>query len=226
MILLIDNYDSFVFNLARYFQRLGQSTHVVRNDAIDVAAIRALQPQAIVLSPGPCAPQQAGCSLDVVRRLHTEVPMLGVCLGHQAIAAALGGEVVRGAEPVHGSSSEVYHDGRGIFQGLPSPMNACRYHSLVVREASLPASLEVSARTIDGVVMALRHRVLPVVGVQFHPESILTEYGYELLTGFLRLAGLAVPAVPAMRYVELAPVVPQPLPMAVRPVPFTPPSAV
>jgi anthranilate synthase/aminodeoxychorismate synthase-like glutamine amidotransferase len=226
MILLIDNYDSFVFNLARYFQRLGQSTHVVRNDAVDVAAIRALRPQAIVLSPGPCAPEQAGCSLEVVRRLHAEVPMLGVCLGHQAIAAALGGEVVRAAEPVHGSSSEVYHDGRGIFQGLPSPMNACRYHSLVVREASLPECLEITARTIDGVVMALRHKVLPVVGVQFHPESILTEYGYELLTGFLRLAGLAAPPAHSMPYVELAPVVPHPLPMAARPVAFTPPSAV
>jgi anthranilate synthase/aminodeoxychorismate synthase-like glutamine amidotransferase len=226
MILLIDNYDSFVFNLARYFQRLGQTTHVVRNDAIDVDAIRALQPQAIVLSPGPCAPQQAGCSLEVVRKLHAEFPMLGVCLGHQTIAAALGAEVIRAAEPIHGSSSEVYHDGRGIFQGLPSPMNACRYHSLVVREASLPTCLEVSARTIDGVVMALRHTDLPVVGVQFHPESILTEYGYELLTGFLRIAGVSVPAMPSLRHVELAPVVPQPLPMAARPVAFTPPSAV
>ncbi len=205
---------------------MGQTTHVVRNDAVDVAAIRALNPQAIVLSPGPCAPEQAGCSLDVVRQLQADVPMLGVCLGHQAIAAAMGAEIARAAEPVHGSSSEVFHDGRGIFQGLPSPMNACRYHSLVVREASLPACLEVSARTIDGVVMGLRHKELPVVGVQFHPESILTEYGYELLTGFLRLAGLPLPAVPSTRYVELAPVVPQPLPMAGRPVPFTPPSAV
>jgi anthranilate synthase/aminodeoxychorismate synthase-like glutamine amidotransferase len=226
MILLIDNYDSFVFNLARYFQRLGQSTHVVRNDAIDVPAIRALGPRAIVLSPGPCAPEQAGCSVDIVRQLHSEFPMLGVCLGHQAIAAALGGDVVRAAEPVHGSSSEVFHDGAGIFQGLPSPMNACRYHSLVVREASLPECLEVSARTIDGVVMGLRHKQLPVVGVQFHPESILTEFGYELLAGFLRLAALDAPAAPSTRFAELVPVVPQPLPVAARPVPFTPPSAV
>lgn len=192
MILLIDNYDSFVFNLARYFERLGQPTHVVRNDAIDVATVRQLRPDALVLSPGPCSPDQAGCSLDLVRGLYKELPILGVCLGHQAIAAALGGRVVQAREPVHGRATRVEHDNRGIFTGLANPFEACRYHSLVVEEASLPDSLEVCARTEDGVVMALRHRALPVVGVQFHPESILTPVGYDLLGGFLGLAGLPV----------------------------------
>ncbi len=190
MILLIDNYDSFVFNLARYFRRLGHDALVVRNDAIDVPGIRSLRPAAVVLSPGPCAPAQAGCSLDVVRQLHAEVPMLGVCLGHQAIGEALGGRIVRAPEPVHGRTSLVHHDGQGIFAGLPSPFNACRYHSLVVEASSVPDCLEVSARSEDGLVMALRHRQYPVVGVQFHPESILTEHGFVMLAGFLRLAGL------------------------------------
>ncbi|HEX7448233.1 MAG TPA: aminodeoxychorismate/anthranilate synthase component II [Pirellulales bacterium] len=194
MILLIDNYDSFVHNLARYFQRLGHETRVVRNDAIDVPGVRALRPAAVVLSPGPCAPERAGCSVDLVRALHTELPMLGVCLGHQAIAAALGGRVVRAREPVHGRASEVFHEGQGIFAGLPNPLRACRYHSLVVAEPTLPEGLKVTAHTADGVVMALAHRGFPVVGVQFHPESILTESGYELLAAFLRQAGLTVPA--------------------------------
>ncbi|HVX13415.1 MAG TPA: aminodeoxychorismate/anthranilate synthase component II [Pirellulales bacterium] len=193
MILLIDNYDSFVHNLARYFERLGQETFVVRNDAIDVDRVRALRPDALVLSPGPCAPEQAGVSLDLVRKLHREVPILGVCLGHQTIAAALGGRVVRAAEPVHGRAYPVFHMGCGMFAGLPSPLRACRYHSLVVEEASLPGELQVTARTSDDVVMAIAHRELPVVGVQFHPESILTERGYEMLAGFLRLAGLHLP---------------------------------
>jgi len=194
VILLIDNYDSFVYNLARYFERLGQETRVQRNTAIDVAGIRAMGPEAVVLSPGPRAPRQAGCSLEVVRELYRELPILGVCLGHQAIAEALGGRIVRAGEPVHGRTSPVRHDGRGVFRDLPNPIVGCRYHSLVVDEASLPASLEVSARTDDGTVMALRHRDLPVVGLQFHPESILTETGYPLLAGFLRLAGLPVPS--------------------------------
>ncbi len=193
MILLIDNYDSFVYNLARYFQRLGHATEVVRNTEIDADAARAMEPDALVLSPGPCAPQQAGCSLQLIRRLHRELPILGVCLGHQAIAEALGGRVVRAKEPVHGRSCPVHHDGRGIFDGLPNPIVACRYHSLVVEEASLPDCLEVSARCDDSQVMALRHRDLPLVGLQFHPESILTDVGYPLLAGFLRLAGLSVP---------------------------------
>jgi anthranilate synthase/aminodeoxychorismate synthase-like glutamine amidotransferase len=194
MILLIDNYDSFVYNLARYLQRLGHDTHVVRNTAIDAAAARALMPEAIVLSPGPCTPQQAGCSLELVRQCYTELPILGVCLGHQTIAEALGGRIVRAREPVHGRSFPICHDGRGVFAGLPDQILGCRYHSLVVEEASLPECLEVSARTDDGAIMALRHRRLPVVGLQFHPESILTDAGYWLLAGFLRLAGLAVPA--------------------------------
>lgn len=194
MILLIDNYDSFVFNLARYFERLSQQTLVVRNDAIDVAGVRRLDPVAIVLSPGPCAPEQAGCSLQLVRELHEEFPILGVCLGHQAIAAALGGRVVRASEPMHGRTSPVYHERAGIFAGLPSPLTACRYHSLVVEEQSLPRCLQVTARAADGTIMALEHREQPVVGVQFHPESILSECGYALLAAFLRIAGICPPA--------------------------------
>ncbi len=193
MILLIDNYDSFVFNLARYFQRLGQGTRVVRNDAIDAHGVRAMRPAALVLSPGPCIPEQAGCSLELVRDLHVGLPILGVCLGHQAIAAAFGGQVVRSSHPVHGSASDVFHDGCAVFKGLPNPMRACRYHSLVVEESSLPSCLRVTARTADGVVMGLTHRRFPVVGVQFHPESILTDTGYAILANFLRLAGLPLP---------------------------------
>ncbi|HUE73690.1 MAG TPA: aminodeoxychorismate/anthranilate synthase component II [Pirellulaceae bacterium] len=197
MILLIDNYDSFVYNLARYFARLGHSTHVARNDAIDVAAIRELRPRAIVLSPGPCTPSEAGCSLDVVRQLTGEIPMLGVCLGHQAIGAAFGGQVLR-AEPMHGRSSLITHDAHGIFEGLPSPLSVGRYHSLAVSEAGLPPDLKVTARSEDGVVMGLAHRRHATIGVQFHPESILTEGGYELLANFLRIAGLDVAGMPSM----------------------------
>ncbi len=192
MILLIDNFDSFVFNLARYFQRLGQETCVVRNNAIDVDGVCRMGPDALVISPGPCTPDRAGCSLELVRRLHERIPILGVCLGHQAIGRALGGQVVRAPQPLHGRSSTIHHDQRGVFAGLSSPITACRYHSLVVEESTLPAQLEVSARADDGTVMGLRHRQLPVVGLQFHPESILTGAGYPLLAGFLRLAGLAV----------------------------------
>jgi anthranilate synthase/aminodeoxychorismate synthase-like glutamine amidotransferase len=193
MILLIDNYDSFVYNLARYFQRLGQATEVVRNTAIDAAGVRARRPEAIVISPGPCTPREAGCSLNVIRAAAGEIPLLGVCLGHQAIAEALGGRVVRAAEPVHGRTSRIRHQGRGIFAGLPDPIIGCRYHSLIVDEATLPEELEVTARTEDGLVMALQHRRFPLAGVQFHPESILTVAGYPLLAAFLRLAGLPVP---------------------------------
>jgi anthranilate synthase/aminodeoxychorismate synthase-like glutamine amidotransferase len=190
MILLVDNYDSFVYNLARYFERLGRATRVVRNTAIDAAGVCEARPEAVVLSPGPCTPREAGCSLEVVRRMAGTAPILGVCLGHQAIAEAFGGRIVRADEPVHGRTSAILHDGRGVFAGLPSPIVGCRYHSLVVEEASLPPCLEVSARTEDGVVMALRHRELPVVGLQFHPESVLTDVGYAILAAFLRLAGL------------------------------------
>jgi anthranilate synthase/aminodeoxychorismate synthase-like glutamine amidotransferase len=193
MILLIDNYDSFVFNLARYFERLGQETVVLRNDVASVETVRAMKPSAIVLSPGPCTPTEAGCSLEVVRELHESIPILGVCLGHQTIAAALGGRVVRAREPIHGRASAVEHNGESVFAGLPNPFFAGRYHSLVVEESSLPESLSVTAHTADGVVMALAHRRLPVIGVQFHPESILTEYGYPLLANFLQIAGVTVP---------------------------------
>ena len=194
MILLIDNYDSFVFNLARYFERLGQATHVVRNDAIDPAAIAALAPQAVVLSPGPCTPAEAGCSLATVRELAGRLPILGICLGHQAIGAAFGGCVVRAAEPVHGRASEIYHDGKSVFAGLPNPFVACRYHSLIVDADRLPAALEATAWTADGTIMAVAHRELPIVGLQFHPESILTLAGFDLLAAFLRSAGIATPA--------------------------------
>jgi anthranilate synthase/aminodeoxychorismate synthase-like glutamine amidotransferase len=193
MLLLIDNYDSFVHNLARYFQRLGQETVVRRNDELDAAAVMQLGASAVVLSPGPCTPNEAGCSLEIVRELHTRLPILGVCLGHQTIAAALGGRVIRAAEPVHGRASAVRHIGHGLFDGVPNPIQACRYHSLVVEESSLPAFLEPTAWTDDGTLMAFAHRDYPVFGVQFHPESILTECGYPMLANFLRLAGLYVP---------------------------------
>lgn len=188
MILLIDNYDSFVFNLARYFERLGQETHVVRNDVVDAHAIEQMQPDAIVLSPGPCTPIEAGCSLDVVRQLHSQIPMLGVCLGHQAIGMAFGGRVIRANEPVHGRVSTVHHTAQNVFVGLPNPLTACRYHSLVVEPETLPASLERTAWCADGTLMGLAHREYPVFGVQFHPESILTDDGYPLLANFLREA--------------------------------------
>ncbi|MCH2115420.1 MAG: aminodeoxychorismate/anthranilate synthase component II [Pirellulales bacterium] len=189
MILLIDNYDSFVHNLARYFQRLGQETEVVRNDAIDVATIRRTGADAIVLSPGPCRPEAAGCSLEVARELHTELPMLGVCLGHQAIAAALGAKIGRAAAPMHGRTSMITHQETRLFQGVPNPLQVCRYHSLVVEPPSVPTSLTVTAKSADGTVMALEHATLPVYGLQFHPEAVLTEYGYPLLRNFLTLAG-------------------------------------
>ena len=190
MLLLIDNFDSFVHNLARYFERLGQPTVVVRNDSIDVARARALKPAAIVLSPGPCTPREAGVSLELVRGLHAEVPMLGVCLGHQVIAEALGGRIVRAPVPVHGQASEIRHDGSPLFDGLPPTMRVGRYHSLVAEPASLGEMLRPTAWTTDGLVMAFEHQQFPVYGVQFHPESILTEYGYEMLANFLRLAGI------------------------------------
>jgi anthranilate synthase/aminodeoxychorismate synthase-like glutamine amidotransferase len=192
MILLIDNYDSFVHNLARYFQRLGQRTVVVRNDAVDPAVIERLAPAAIVLSPGPCTPAEAGCSLDVVRHFTGRLPILGVCLGHQSIAAALGGRIVRAQAPMHGRASSITHNAGGVFSGLPSPLTVGRYHSLVVEPATLPAELAVTARADDGTIMALAHREHPVVGVQFHPESILTEHGIAMLAAFLRLSGLLI----------------------------------
>ncbi len=192
MILLIDNYDSFVFNLSRYLVRLGQSTQVVRNDRITVAEVRRLRPQAVVISPGPASPQEAGVSLEIVRELADEVPILGVCLGHQVIAAALGGRVVRCEQPQHGRGSWIHHHGGGLFRGLANPFFAGRYHSLRVEESSLPGELRVTARTAEGLLMAIEHTRRPVVGWQFHPESILTDCGYELLAAFLERAGCIV----------------------------------
>jgi len=192
MIALIDNYDSFVHNLARYLDRLGQHTRVFRNDAVDVATLRALSPQAIVVSPGPCSPNEAGVSVQVIQDFYQTTPILGVCLGHQAIGAAFGGKVVRSVAPMHGRVSEIAHDGRGVFEDLPNPLTACRYHSLVVDEESLPPELTVSARSPDGEVMAVTHTDYPTIGVQFHPESILTESGYRLLANFLEITGCPV----------------------------------
>ena len=184
MVLLIDNYDSFVHNLARYVRELGHSTVVRLNDAMTLDDIGALQPTHIILSPGPCTPAEAGISNDVIRVFGQYIPLLGVCLGHQCIAAAFGGEVVRGT-PVHGRTSAIHHKGEGLFAGLPNPFQAARYHSLIVRRETMPSGLEEIASTTTGEVMALRHRVYPVWGVQFHPESLLTEHGYRLLERFL-----------------------------------------
>jgi anthranilate synthase/aminodeoxychorismate synthase-like glutamine amidotransferase len=206
MILLLDNYDSFVHNLARYLMRLGQETIVVRNDAIDVAGVRNMRPDAVVLSPGPCTPSEAGISLELIRQLHRDMPILGICLGHQAIAAALGGRVIRAPEPVHGRTSHVQHKNEGVFAGLPNPLTVCRYHSLVVEESSLPPDLKATAHSDDGVVMGLEHREFPVVGLQFHPESILTDHGYDLLAAFLRRSGLkSYPCIPTIADERLGP---------------------
>jgi anthranilate synthase/aminodeoxychorismate synthase-like glutamine amidotransferase len=188
MILVIDNYDSFTYNLVQYLGELGEEPCVFRNDAITVEKIAALEPEAIVVSPGPCTPAEAGVSTPLVSSLLGRIPVLGVCLGHQCIGAACGARVVRGAAPVHGKTSRILHDGRTIFQNLPSPLVATRYHSLVIDETGLPDSLEVSARTEDGVIMGVRHRTAVLEGVQFHPESVLTEHGHDILRNFLALA--------------------------------------
>lgn len=186
MILVLDNYDSFVFNVARYFEELGHPVEVVRNDATTVEAIEALKPGAIVISPGPCAPAQAGISLDLIRRLSGKIPILGVCLGHQAIGEAFGGAVVRARKPLHGRASRVAHDDAGMFEGLPNPLSVGRYHSLIVEFGDGYAGpLAVTGRSEEGEVMALAHREHPTFGVQFHPESILTEAGHRLLQNFL-----------------------------------------
>jgi anthranilate synthase component 2 len=190
MLLMIDNYDSFTFNLVQYFGELGEEVRVIRNDAVDLAGVRALDPSAIVISPGPGTPDDAGISLEVLAALSGVVPIFGVCLGHQAIGQAFGGKVVRARSIMHGKTSPIHHDGRGVFAGLPNPFEATRYHSLVVEQASLPKCLEVSAWTenADGSrdeIMGLRHRSLAVEGVQFHPESILTQHGHAMLRNFL-----------------------------------------
>ncbi|QDV16790.1 Aminodeoxychorismate/anthranilate synthase component 2 [Gimesia panareensis] len=185
MILIIDNYDSFVFNLSRYFEELGQETSVVRNDQITIAEVTELAPAAIVLSPGPCTPEEAGISQDLVRHFMNQVPILGVCLGHQSIAASLGGQIIRAPEPVHGQTSLIHHQSSRLFSSLPNPFPATRYHSLIIHEATLPAELLITARTAEGIPMAIEHQTAPLFGVQFHPESILTECGLALLENFL-----------------------------------------
>lgn len=186
MVLLIDNYDSFVYNLYQYLSELGKEVDVYRNDAITVEDVLKMAPECIILSPGPCTPGEAGVCLELAGRLAGIIPILGVCLGHQVIGQALGGKVVRAPKPVHGKTSWVTHDGRGIYSGLPNPMPVGRYHSLVLESSSLPGCLEVTARTARGVIMGVRHRRLPVEGVQFHPESILTTYGKKLLANYLK----------------------------------------
>jgi anthranilate synthase/aminodeoxychorismate synthase-like glutamine amidotransferase len=185
MILLIDNYDSFVYNLARYISELGFEKKVVRNNAITRTEIDRLKPSHIIISPGPCTPNEAGVSLDVIQQFGEKIPILGVCLGHQAIGQAYGGKVVRALRPVHGQSSFITHDRQGIFQGLNNPLQVARYHSLIVSHDDLPPELIATAYCEQGEIMALRHRHYPVYGVQFHPESILTEQGHALLKNFL-----------------------------------------
>ena len=190
MVFVLDNYDSFTYNLVQYLGELGAKVEVRRNDQVTVAQVERMRPQRIVLSPGPCTPQEAGISIALIRHFAGKVPLLGVCLGHQAVGAAFGGKIVRAKKLMHGKTSQVKHDGKTIFRGLPSPLTATRYHSLVVEPHSLPAELEVSAHTADPggeVIMGLRHRRFPVEGVQFHPESVLTAEGKRLIANFLAL---------------------------------------
>lgn len=208
MILVLDNYDSFVYNLDRYLQQLGQRTLVLRSDALSAQAISQLDCQAIVISPGPKTPDDAGCSLEVIRRFATHIPILGVCLGHQAIGQAFGATIQRAPQPVHGRSSLIYHDGNNpLYHQIPTPFRAARYHSLVVDEATLAPELEVTARNEEGLIMSLQHRSFPLVGVQFHPESILTEHGHQLIANFLDLAGILRPSTlpPAENQIDSGP---------------------
>jgi anthranilate synthase/aminodeoxychorismate synthase-like glutamine amidotransferase len=187
MILLIDNYDSFTFNLAQYLGRMGENVEIRRNDQITLDEIEELHPVRIIISPGPCTPKEAGISVPLIQRFAGKIPILGVCLGHQAIGAAFGGRVVRAKKLMHGKTSEIQHDSKTIFRGLPQPFVATRYHSLIVDRKSLPRALEISAETGDGIIMGLRHRKLRVEGVQFHPESVLTDSGFQLLKNFLTI---------------------------------------
>lgn len=214
MILLIDNYDSFVYNLARYLTELGCKTAVVRNDTVTVSEVADRAPEAIVISPGPCTPREAGISLELIRELGSTIPMLGVCLGHQAIANSLGGRVIRAPEPVHGRTSLIHHHGQRLFDELPNPLRATRYHSLIVDEETLPGDLQIVARTADGIPMAIEHKSWPLFGVQFHPESILTGHGHKLLANFLSLAGVPVdhePPAELLPPLRMEPILEQPL---------------
>jgi anthranilate synthase component 2 len=186
MLLMIDNYDSFTYNLVQYFGELGQEVRVFRNDAITLEEIAALAPDYLVISPGPCAPPQAGISVAAIQTFAGKLPILGVCLGHQSIGYAFGGEIVHAKQLMHGKISPIHHANVGVFTGLPNPFNATRYHSLAIRRETLPACLEVTAWTDDGEIMGIRHRAFPIQGVQFHPESILTEHGHRLLANFLQ----------------------------------------
>ncbi|MCT4553798.1 MAG: aminodeoxychorismate/anthranilate synthase component II [Pelagimonas sp.] len=195
MLLLIDNYDSFTYNLVHYLGELGADVQVHRNDALNVQEAMALKPEAILLSPGPCDPDQAGICLALTEAAaETRTPLMGVCLGHQTIGQAFGGTVVRHSEIVHGKMGEIHHKGKGVFAGLPSPLQATRYHSLVVRRDDLPEALEITAELPDGTIMGLRHRELPIEGVQFHPESIRSEHGHAMLQNFLDMAKMKVSA--------------------------------
>jgi len=187
MLLMIDNYDSFTYNLVQYFGELGEDVRVVRNDKVSIQEIAALQPQRLVISPGPCTPKEAGVSVEAIQFFSGRLPVLGVCLGHQSLAVAFGGEVIRADKLMHGKTSMIHHDGKTIFRDLPNPFEATRYHSLLVNRSNLPACLEISAETAEGEIMGLRHRTLGVEGVQFHPESILTASGKDLLRNFLKL---------------------------------------
>jgi anthranilate synthase/aminodeoxychorismate synthase-like glutamine amidotransferase len=189
MLLVIDNYDSFTYNLVQYLGELGEEVRVIRNDEIAAADVGGLAPSKIVISPGPCTPNEAGISLEVIRAYAGKIPILGVCLGHQAIGQAFGGKIVRAARVMHGKTSQIFHDGRGLFTGLPNPLEATRYHSLLIERASVPDCLEVTAHTADQEIMAVRHKSLPIEGVQFHPESFLTTSGKDLLRNFLTRGG-------------------------------------
>jgi len=186
MLLMIDNYDSFTYNLVQYLGELGEEITVVRNDEITPDTVQQMNPAGIVISPGPCTPNEAGVSMDLIGRFSGKIPILGVCLGHQSIGQAFGGRIVRAEKVMHGKTSPVFHDGKGVFQGIANPFIATRYHSLVIERSSIPDCLTISAWTEEGEIMGVRHRTLPVEGVQFHPESVLSEHGHQLLENFLR----------------------------------------
>lgn len=219
MILLIDNYDSFVYNLARYVRELGETPLVRRHDALSVDQVADLAPSHIIISPGPCSPKEAGISTELVRQLGARIPILGVCLGHQCIGAAYGGEIVRAGAPMHGKVSRIHHTGAGLFAGLPSPFSATRYHSLVIAPPSIPPGLRVTATSEDGEVMAVQHVEHPVHGLQFHPESVLTEHGYRLLDHFLHGVPSTPRPLPQAADGALAPLLPETSTLASAPPP-------